>query len=269
MKIRMRRTMWPATLMAAGIWLMMMSGCKLPGKPGEEPEVPRPEHVMNFDALYGSNCAGCHGTNGQNGMAISLANPVYQALIDDATLKEIITNGEAGTLMPAFGLKRGGELTDAQVDALVKGMRTRWSKGNVLAGLNAPAWKAAQAGNGANGQQVYAAACAQCHGENAGKPGKDGSILDGSYLALVNAQTIRTTTIAGRPDLGMPDWRGLRKDRALTDSEVTDVAAWLMAQKPALPGQPYANSGEASKPANGKPAVNLEPAEKPKSAEKE
>jgi hypothetical protein len=67
----------------------------------------------------------------------------------------------------------------------------------------------------------------------------------------------------------MPDWRGLRKDRALTDSEITDVAAWLMAQKPALPGQPYVNAEEAPKPANGKPAMNLEPAEKSKPAKKE
>jgi cytochrome c oxidase cbb3-type subunit 3/ubiquinol-cytochrome c reductase cytochrome c subunit len=247
----------------------MMSGCKLPGKPGEEPEVPRPEQVVSFDALYGSNCAGCHGANGQNGMAMNLASPTYQALVDDATLKQIIMNGETGTLMPAFGLKRGGELTDQQVDALVKGMRARWSKDNVLAGQNVPPWKAGHAGDIANGQQVYAAACARCHGESAEKPGKDGSILDGSYLALVNEQTIRTVTIAGRSDLGMPDWRGLIKDRALTDSEVTDVAAWLMAQKPALPGQPYATPGQASKPMNGKPVENLEPAEKSKSAKKD
>lgn len=269
MKIRIRHNVLPLALMAACTSLVVISGCKLPGKPEEGPEVPRPEQVMSFETLYGNNCAGCHGANGQNGMAINLANPTYQALVDDATLKQIIVNGEAGTLMPAFGLKRGGELTDQQVDALVKGMRERWGKGNVLAGLNAPPWKAAQAANVANGQQVYAAACARCHGENAGKPGKDGSILDGSYLALVNEQTIRTTTIAGRPDLGMPDWRGLRNDRPLTDSEVTDVAAWLMAQKPALPGQPYASAGPVAKPMNGTPAKNLEPAEKPKPSKKE
>lgn len=252
MKIRIRHTILPSALMVACTGLMMIAGCKLPGKPEEGPEVPRPDQVMSFDALYGSNCAGCHGANGQNGMAMNLASPTYQALVDDATLKQIITNGETGTLMPAFGLKRGGELTDEQVDALVKGMRARWSKGNVLAGLNAPSWKAAHVGNVANGQQVYAAACARCHGESVGKPGKDGSILDGSYLALVNEQTIRTITIAGRSDLDMPDWRELRKDRALTDSEVTDVAAWLIAQKPVLPGQPYANTGEASKPKSQK-----------------
>jgi cytochrome c oxidase cbb3-type subunit 3/ubiquinol-cytochrome c reductase cytochrome c subunit len=236
--------------------MSLFVGCKLPGKPEEGPEVPRPETVTNFDTLYGSSCAGCHGANGQNGAAMNLANPEYQALVDDATLRDIIANGEKGTLMPAFGVKRGGELTDAQIDALVKGMRARWSKGDVLNGQNAPAWKATHAGDAANGQQVYATTCAQCHGESAQKPGKSGSILDGSFLAVVNEQMIRTTVIAGRPDLGMPDWRGLVKGRTLTDNEVTDVTAWLMSQKPALPGQPYGSAAPAAIPAQpaGKPA---------------
>ncbi len=221
---------------------MMMAGCRLPGKPEEGPEVPRPEQVKNFEAIYGSNCAGCHGANGQKGAAMNLANPEYQALVDDATLKDIITNGQKGTLMPAFGVKRGGELTEEQVNVLVSGMRARWSKGNVLAGLDAPAWKATSTGDVANGGQVYAAACARCHGESLQKPGKSGSILDGSFLAVVNEQMIRTTVIAGRPDLEMPDWRKLKQNGPMTESEVTDVTAWLLAQKPALPGQPYANA---------------------------
>ena len=57
-------------------------------------------------------------------------------------------------------------------------------------------------------------------------------------MALVNAQTMRTTVIAGRPDIGQPDWRGYVPGHPLTDDDVTDVTAWLMAQRP-LSGQPY------------------------------
>ena len=74
---------------------------------------------------------------------------------------------------------------------------------------------------------------------SAQEPGKAGSILDGSFLALINEQTLRTTVIAGRPDIGEPDWRGHIPGRAMTDDEVTDVCAWLMAQRPLNPGQPY------------------------------
>jgi cytochrome c oxidase cbb3-type subunit III len=68
-------------------------------------------------------------------------------------------------------------------------------------------------------------------------------------LALINEQTIRTTVVAGRPDIGEPDWRGHIPGRAMTDDEVTDVSAWLISQKPALPGQPYPNTNQLS----GKP----------------
>src|SRR6202000_3113070 len=149
MRTGSRFSMWMraaagAAMLAAA--LAPLTGCKLPGKPGDEPEVPRPEQITSFDALYGSNCAGCHGANGQNGSAMNLANPMYQALVDDATLKEIVSSGEAGTLMPAFGTKSGGALTEAQIDAIVAGMRAHWSKGGVLEGQNAPAYKAAHAG---------------------------------------------------------------------------------------------------------------------------
>ncbi len=166
--------------------LLLLSGCHWPGRPKPDDVVPRPEAVMSFDKLYGQNCAGCHGADGQNGAATNLANPVYEALVDDATLHDVIANGEKDTLMPAFGQSAGGNLTDAQVNALVSGMRARWPKGNVLAGQNAPPYKASQGGNADDGKRVYAMACARCHGAVGQKAGPAGSILDGSFLALVN-----------------------------------------------------------------------------------
>jgi cytochrome c oxidase cbb3-type subunit 3/ubiquinol-cytochrome c reductase cytochrome c subunit len=235
----MRRLTTGVVLMS----LIALTGCHLPGRPQPDDVVPRPQAVMSFDKLYAQNCAGCHGVDGKNGQATNLANPVYESLVDDATLRDVIANGEKGTLMPAFGQSAGGNLTDAQVNAIVSGMRARWSKGDVLAGQNAPPYKASQDGNEADGKRVYAMACAQCHGTVGQKPGPAGSILDGSFLALVNAQMIRTTVIAGRPDLGHPDWRGYVPGHPLTDSDVSDVTAWLLAQRPANPGQPYPSSG--------------------------
>lgn len=226
--------------------VVALTGCHWPGRPTPNDVVPRPDAVMSFDTLYAQNCAGCHGADGQNGQATNLANPVYQALVDDATLRDVIANGEKDTLMPAFGQSAGGNLTDAQVNAIVSGMRAKWSKGDVLAGQNAPPYKASQDGDAEDGKRVYAMACARCHGAVGQKPGSagsGGSILDGSFLALVNPQMIRTTVIAGRPDLKHPDWRGYVQGNPLTDSDVSDVTAWLMAQRPANPGQPYPGNG--------------------------
>jgi cytochrome c oxidase cbb3-type subunit 3 len=221
---------------------LALAGCDLPGKPKAGPEVPRPEAVLAFETLYRANCAGCHGANGQNGAATNLANPEYQALIDDASLREVIAKGEKGTLMPAFAQENGGMLTDQQIDALVRGVRGSWRKENAFGGETPPPYKAANAGDAAKGQAVYAIACVRCHGVSAQQPGKAGSILDGSFLSLINEQTLRTTVIAGRPDIGEPDWRGHIPGRAMTDDEVTNVIAWLMSQRSASPGQPYPNA---------------------------
>ncbi len=239
---------------------LVLTGCNLPGKPGPGPEVPRPEQVLAFDDLYKSNCAGCHGAEGKDGAATNLANPEYQALIDDATLRDVISNGSSrrsehpessgppgaakkGTLMPGFSQASGGMLTDQQISALVEGMRARWRKSNAFGGDTPPPYKATHVGDVEKGKAVYAIACVRCHGVSAKEPGKAGSILDGSFLALIDEQMVRTTVIAGRPDIGEPDWRGHIPGRPMTDDEITDVTAWLMAQKPAISGQPYSQLG--------------------------
>ncbi len=238
------------------------AGCNLPGRPEPGPEVPRPESVASFDKLYAENCAGCHGANGQNGAATNLANPEYQALVDDATLRDIIAKGEKGTLMPGFNIESGGVLTNEQIDVLVKGMRERWRKPNAFGGDTPPPYKATHTGDASKGQQVYQAACARCHGTNAQQPGRGGYILDGSLLALLSEQSIRTTVIAGRPDLQVagvtqPDWRNHIQGHALTDDEITNVTAWLMSQRSATPGQPYPNTQPNTEhPGEAQPAAN-------------
>jgi len=233
---------------------LALAGCNLPGKPKAGPEVPRPEQVLRFEPLYAANCAGCHGENGENGAATNLANPEYQALIDDTSLREVIAKGRKGTLMPGFSQENGGMLTDRQIDALVQGIRGSWRKENAFGGETPPPYKAAHAGDVSKGQAVYAIACARCHGASAQQRGTAGSILDGSFLALINEQTLRTTVIAGRPDIGEPDWRGHIPGRAMTDDEITNVSAWLMAQRPANPGQPYANLSATAQTAAEKQA---------------
>jgi len=233
---------------------------KLPGRPHPGPQVPRPQEVLDFQTLYSDNCAGCHGDDGKLGPATPLNNPEYQALIDDSTLSDIIENGQKGTLMPSFAEHAGGTLSDKQVSAVVKGIRAKWSKGNVLQGLNPPPYKADRTGDADHGRQVYEAQCARCHGHAGGAPGPKGAILDGSFLALISDQTIRTTAIVGRPDLGMPDWRGRTPENPMTDQELADVTAFVVSQRPSTPGQPYRlqqqpvhRTSATSKPTQNKP----------------
>ena len=220
--------------LASCVLLLAVTGCtQLPGAPRPGVEVPRPDSITDFATLYGQNCAGCHGNHGQNGAAFDLANPDYQAWVDDATLRKIIANGEPGTQMPAFGTSAGGFLTDAQLDALGRGMRSAWQKSGTLKGQELPPYAATLKADAAHGQQVYETACVRCHQQ----PSQ--SITSPTYLALVNDQTLRTLIIAGRPDIGQPNWQGDIPGHTLTDQEVTDVVAWLASQRTQTPGQPY------------------------------
>lgn len=229
-----------AQMMGLMIAVSALWACNnMPGRPKPGPEVPRPQDVLDSETLYAQNCAGCHGADGQLGPATPLNNPEYQALIPDSTLSDIVAKGQKGTMMPPFAERAGGNLTDQQVDSIVKGIRTKWFKGNVLEGLNAPPYKSDSAGDGGRGKQIYGEQCARCHGAVGGRPGPKGSILVGSFLALVSDQTIRTTAIVGRPDLGMPDWRNRIPGKVMTNQDLADVVAFVMSQRPATPGQPY------------------------------
>src|SRR5271170_353662 len=98
----MRRCRSLLILLASGVVLAGL-GCENPrGKPGPEPEVPRPDQVLDFATLYKQNCVACHGDNRQPGAAISLANPVFLAVAGKENLKTAITNGVSGKLMPPF-----------------------------------------------------------------------------------------------------------------------------------------------------------------------
>jgi mono/diheme cytochrome c family protein len=174
---------------------------------------------------------------------LALNNPIYLAIASDDVLRRVTSRGvTGGTLMPAFLKSAGGTLTDEQVEILVHDMRTRWSKPGDLANATPPSYAANTPGDVNHGAEAYATFCASCHGADGRGTQKSSSIVDGSYLALVSDQGLRTLVIAGRPDLPHPDWRAYVPGRPMTPQEVTDVVSWLTSKRVAYPGQPYASS---------------------------
>ncbi len=224
-----------------------LSGCtNAPGKPapGDPPMIP--STVSDFNVLYGQNCSGCHGVDGRGGAAIALANPVYLAIVDDATLRQVASDGIPGTSMPAFAQSAGGLLTEKQIDVIVGGIRERWSKPDALNGAVPPPYFATESGDSFRGSKVYATYCQSCHGIGGNGGPKASSIVDGAFLALLNAQQLRTIVIAGRPELGAPDWRNNLPGTPMSAAEVSDVVAWLAAQKPQFAGQPYPTNAKST-----------------------
>lgn len=217
-----------------GVATIMLAGCRS----AVIPEVERaPDRIMSFKFLYARNCAGCHGPGGQDGAAIALADPLFLAIADDAAIRRIISSGVPGTPMPAFAQSAGGMLTGQQIDAVVQGIRG-WANPAALGGGTPPPYRAQSEGDPQRGAGVYQAFCLSCHGVE-GRGGRAGSIVDGSYLALITDQDLRMNVILGRPAQGAPDWRGDVPGRPLSEQEISDVVAWLGTQRTATPGQPY------------------------------
>jgi mono/diheme cytochrome c family protein len=212
-----------------------------PGRPRPDSQVIPPSKIMDFNFLYARNCAGCHGANGKGGATIGIADPVYLAIADDAAIRRITADGVHGTAMPAFAQHSGGMLTDDQIDAIIAGIRSRWAKPDAVRGADPPPYRAPDPGDPQRGSSVYRTYCSSCHGAG-GRGGRASSIVDGSYLGLVSDQNLRTTVIVGRPEIGAPDWRDDVPGKPMTPEEVSDVVAWLSAQRPQFPGQPYSTA---------------------------
>jgi cytochrome c oxidase cbb3-type subunit 3/ubiquinol-cytochrome c reductase cytochrome c subunit len=235
----------PGRLLA--LFLTLLAGCDLPGRP-DPAERPVPEdRILSFRALFGLNCAGCHGADGKFGPAPPLNDPLFRALVPEKELEHVITAGRGENLMPAFPRRKDGPLTTprvrgsltaAQVQVLVyeiKGIPYRIveNEGNpevvrdpggqtpvwgipAQAPKGAPPYKAARGagtGDAGRGARLFATACAGCHGADGSggmlnPDGPDLTIHDRAFLSLLSDQALRRFIITGRRDLGMPDYAG-------------------------------------------------------------
>jgi len=234
-------------LCAAAVLSLLLSGCSSPppGQPQKDAETVAPDQIVEFATLYSQNCAGCHGAQGRGGAAIALADPLYLAIVDEASIRKVIANGVHGTTMPPFAQSAGGMLTDKQIDAITSGIFSTWSRKGILDGSDPPSYAEKTAANAANGELAYRTYCASCHGPEGQGSRKGSGINNDSFLALVSDQGLRTIVITGRPELGAPDWRGNVPGKPMTDQEITDVVAWLASRRLQNPGQPYSASNYA------------------------
>ena len=147
--------------------------------------------------------------------------------------------------MPTFAESAGGMLTDAQIDVITKGIRSRWSQQGVLNVATAPSYTPKSTRDAQRGELAYKTYCESCHGPGGHGGSKGSSITDDSFLGLVSDQGLRTIVITGRPELGAPDWRGNVPGKPMSEQEVTDVVAWLGSRRVQNPGRPYSVSNYA------------------------
>ncbi len=227
--------------------MVVAAGCDFPGRPNPKDRPVPADQVLSFSALYGQNCAGCHGAEGKLGAAPPLNDELFRAVVSKAELESIITDGRHKTLMPAFAKEKGGSLTATQIHVLVheiKGIPYKIvpKQGDELTSTRvvadasgiAPAWGSvtdppagapayrhriiaadeSSSGSATQGARVFARACAVCHGGNgegvAEKSKTQRKINDPVTLKLMSNQLLRRYVITGRPDLGMPNFAAPR-----------------------------------------------------------
>ena len=80
--------------------LLIFAAAALTGCGDRVEQFVRPDQVADFKTLYEGNCSGCHGTEGRQGAARPLNDPVFLALIDRQTILDTIAQGRRATAMP-------------------------------------------------------------------------------------------------------------------------------------------------------------------------
>ncbi|MCO5155717.1 MAG: cytochrome-c oxidase, cbb3-type subunit III [Aquamicrobium sp.] len=159
-------------------------------------------------ALFGDNCAVCHGTAGTGGPGFpDLAAGAWLWGGDAGTIHETIRVGiNSGhdetrmSQMMAFG--RDGVLERDEVRAVAAYVRS-------LSGQDLSATEAARRGAG---EEIFAENCASCHGEDAtgmvelGAP----NLADDVWIYGGDAQSVQASIHGGRQG-HMPHWEGRLK----------------------------------------------------------
>ncbi|MBF0260667.1 MAG: cytochrome-c oxidase, cbb3-type subunit III [Magnetococcales bacterium] len=176
-------------------------------------EISKDNQLLQFSisggkALFGDNCAPCHGPAGigvKAGGFPTLADDDWLFGGDLDTIQETITNGRNGQ-MPAHAKAAGGNFTDAQVDDLTQYVLSLSGKSTDKPAIT-------------RGDALFRgeAACTTCHGDkgngslkgtvNGEKPPQVGApnLTDGIWLYGGDQKTVRESIAKGR--MGeMPAW---------------------------------------------------------------
>lgn len=176
--------------------------------------------------LFDRYCAVCHGKEGSGGVGVPLALPAFLDNASDDYLVRTIRHGRPGRVMPAFT-----ELTDVQVDALVKTIRS-WGDGPGPVYSRQPV-----EGDAKRGQALFQQRCAACHGAN-GEGGhgtgvtfsrpRDLPIIapalnNRGFLQAVTDQMIKRTLMEGREGTPMPSFL----EQGMSEQDIDDVVAFV------------------------------------------
>ena len=202
-------------------------------------------NVRYGGALFRSNCAGCHGTDGRGGgVGVALRSASFLAIASDEFLADTILRGRANTAMPSWRQFDNREVSDLL--AYLRSWQPLESDRDTVLAMSAPSKQTFLPANGDGGEgngtatqpavgttsssnyrpsaeiglRLYRSRCTVCHGEN-GEGTIGPSLKNDSVLTAVSNGFLHDTIVRGRPGTAMPAWR------QLSSEDVADLIALL------------------------------------------
>ena len=203
--------------------------------------------------LFAQNCSSCHGQFGEGGpnparagdIIAPISSAEYLQTRDNATIRNIITQGQPNFGMSPFGDANGGPLDDEQVDALVEYIRS-WEANPPVEEpptfeTPAPAPTPDETAPtpepipSLTGGQLYAIACASCHGA-LGEGGVGPALNTQDFQEAYDDQALFDTISQGHTATPMVAW-----GESLTDEQIqllVDYVRVLGGAEPVTPAEP-------------------------------
>ena len=259
--MRAQENYTPHVAIALGLTVAILAAFQVyllrePGRIAGVLAADKSQAVQAGAALFGQNCATCHGNQGEGDIGPALNDKTFLASTADDTIFSVISSGVPDTQMPAWNQSHGGPLTDQSVNQLVAFIRS-WEP-------NAPNRRAAAVvGDPARGATIFSSVCFICHGDNGAGTARAPALNDPTLLSQFDDTWFKNTITAGRPAQGMPTW-----GTVLSPPQITDLVAlidqWRTAAKVVAPTATPVGATQAApqqvRPSNSGgpgPALNL------------
>ena len=206
-------------------------------------------------ALFADYCSSCHGSFGEGGPNPARAGDIippistaeYLKTRTDETLRSIVSQGQPNFGMSPFGEENGGPLDDTQLDALVAFMRS-WEANPPVE--EPPEFETESSSEpevavptpepvpSLTGGQLFAIACASCHG-SIGEGGVGPAFNSDEFQDSYDDQALFETISEGHSATPMVAWGESLSDEQL--QLLVDYIRVLGGKAPATPSVSYSS----------------------------
>jgi mono/diheme cytochrome c family protein len=191
--------------------------------------------------LFATNCVPCHGQFGEGGpnpsrlgdMITSISSPDFLKTRDDATIRNIISQGQPDSGMSPFGSGNGGPLSDDEMDSLVAYIRSWEANPPAISPPEAPTPTPTQPAQAAQtAEQIFKGVCAQCHGAN-GEGGSGPAINTQEFQSKYDDQALSELISKGIPSTPMIGVGGV-----FSDEQIKQLVSFIRSLKPGVAEAP-------------------------------